>query len=95
MEGLETELEQEVDLQRQGLLGLKEFNLYVGAVCMSGNTPVYQSFDNLAPVRINMDRPKLESVCLPDLGSEGSVCIALTHAGCGLWENACAGICLY
>lgn len=87
--------ERGIDLRSMGLGGLKDFDLYLGAVSIIDQVEVYQRFENIPAVQVNMEKPEIPEIHLTEASSHDSICLALTCEGSGIWAGAKGGISLY
>lgn len=94
----ETELcpfSREIDLQGLGLSSLQEFSLYLGAASIYKGVWVRQPVEDLPPVEVNMEMPKLQEARILDVSDDGKVSLSVSQAGSGIWAGAEVGISLY
>lgn len=84
-----------IDLRSMGLGELKDFDLYLGAVSINDQVEVYQCFENIPAVQVNMDRPEIPEIHLSESSGHESICLALAYEGSGIWAGAKGGISFY
>lgn len=84
-----------IDLRSMGLSGLKDFNLYLGAVSIINQAEVYQCFENIPAVQVSMEQPGIPEIHLTESSGHESICLALAYEGNGIWAGAKGGISLY